>query len=81
MQRSEDNSTRVHRVSLELLRTIGITQMEKEFEEKVKFLRKHYESLEEDKPAEMKEDDIKQILHEVLDDFIIQKKIRSQLTE
>ena len=66
---------------LELLKNIGVTQMEKEFEERVKFMQKHYESIEEHKIPQLKEDDIKQILHEVLDELYQSKKNKSQIPE
>jgi hypothetical protein len=64
---------------LELLRTIGVSQMEKEFENKVKFLEEHsrlsekmYEPhLEEEN---LEEEDVKQILRDVLNELYYSKK-------
>jgi hypothetical protein len=54
---------------LDLLNNIGVTQMEKEYEEKVKYIHKRYQSQEIEKSPQLREDEIKQILHEVLEEL------------
>jgi hypothetical protein len=54
---------------LDLLKSIGVTLMEKEYEERVRYMQERYHSAELDESPQLKEDEIKQILHEVLEEL------------
>jgi len=51
---------------LTLLKTIGVSQMEKELESQVKFVEKRFKPLETTEEPELEDTDIKEILHDVL---------------
>lgn len=57
---------------LNLLKNIGVSQMEKEYEEKVKFLHEQFKSSQIREP-ELEEEHIKQILHDVLNELYYSK--------
>lgn len=60
---------------LTLLKTIGVSQMEKELESQVKFIQKRSGLLSERTEAEpeLEEEDVKEILHDVLDELYYSK--------
>jgi hypothetical protein len=58
---------------LTLLKTIGVSQMEKELEGKVKFIEKRFKPLERTDEPDLKDEDIKEILHEVLNELYYSK--------
>jgi hypothetical protein len=71
---------------LALLKTIGVSQMEKEFEEKVKFLEERSRLSERtDEPhleeENLEEEDVKQILHDVLNELYYSKKKSKEDTQ
>lgn len=53
---------------LRLLKTIVITEMERELEKRVKFLENRSESLETTPNWDLEEENVKQTLHEVLNE-------------
>jgi hypothetical protein len=57
---------------LNLLKNIGVSQMEKEYEEKVKFLQEQFKSSQIREP-ELEEEHIKQILRDVLNELYYSK--------
>jgi hypothetical protein len=64
---------------LGLLKTIGVSQMEKEFEEKVRFIQKHHGLSEKTyephlEEENLEEEHVKQILHDVLNELYYSKK-------
>jgi hypothetical protein len=58
---------------LRLLKTIGVSQMEKELENQVKFVEKRAKLLETTDEPDLKEEEIKQILHDVLNELYYSK--------
>jgi hypothetical protein len=58
---------------LTLLKTIGVSQMEKELEGQVKSLEKHFKPSERIDEPDLGDDDIKEILHEVLNELYYSK--------
>lgn len=65
-------SAQIRRVSqkrFKSVRTIGITQMEKEFEDKVKSFEKHPMLLEKKDEPYLEEQEVREILHEVLEEL------------
>jgi hypothetical protein len=58
---------------LTLLKTIGVSQMEKELESQVKFVEKRFKPLETTEEPELKNEDIKEILHDVLTELYYSK--------
>jgi hypothetical protein len=58
---------------LTLLKTIGVSQMEKELEGKVKSIEKRFKPLERTEEPDLKDEDIKEILHEVLNELYYSK--------
>ena len=65
---------------LGLLKTIGVSQMEKEFEGKISSLQKHYGSLRtEGEVPQLEEKEVKQILHEVLSELYSTKKDKEEI--
>jgi hypothetical protein len=70
---------------LGLLKTIGVSQMEKEFEEKVRFIQKHHGLSEKTyephlEEENLEEEDVKQILHDVLNELYYSKKKSKEST-
>lgn len=59
---------------LRLLKTIGITEMERELEKRVKFLENRSESLETTPNWDLEEENIKQTLHEVLNEVYSKRR-------
>lgn len=59
---------------LTLLKTLGVSQMEKKFEEKVKFLHERTKSSKTIAEPELEEEHIKKILHDVLNELYYSKK-------
>ncbi|MFL6328664.1 MAG: hypothetical protein ACJ71I_14450 [Nitrososphaeraceae archaeon] len=59
---------------LDLLKTIGVSQMEKEFETKVKSLEKHSRLPERRDEPSLEEEDVKEILRDVLNELYYSKK-------
>ena len=68
---------------LALLRSIGISEMEKEYQSRIKFVKERFEILEDiHKPAfetEMDEEDVKKTLHEVLNELYYSKGKKERL--
>jgi hypothetical protein len=58
---------------LTLLKTIGVSQMEKELEGKVKSIKKSFKPSETIEEPDLKDEDIKEILHEVLSELYYSK--------
>jgi hypothetical protein len=58
---------------LNLLKNIGVSQMEKEFEGKIKFLQEHSKLSESIEEPELDEEHIKEILHDVLTELYYSK--------
>jgi len=58
---------------LTLLKTIGVSQMEKELESQVKFVQKRAKLLETTEEPELEDTEIKEILHEVLTELYYSK--------
>jgi ABC-type multidrug transport system fused ATPase/permease subunit len=58
---------------LTLLQTIGVSQMEKELEGEVKSLEERFKPLERTDEPDLKDDDIKEILHDVLTELYYSK--------
>ncbi|MFZ0555223.1 MAG: hypothetical protein WBL68_03370 [Nitrososphaeraceae archaeon] len=63
--------------------TNGVSQMEKEFEGKIKSLQKYYGLLDKNNELvlpqieyQLEDEDVKQIIHEVLNELYTQKKER-----
>ncbi|MGI0042416.1 MAG: hypothetical protein ACRD47_01785 [Nitrososphaeraceae archaeon] len=54
---------------LDLLRSIGTSEMEKEFEYKVRLIEKETTMSDETEAPELKEDQVREILREVLDEL------------
>jgi hypothetical protein len=59
---------------LDLLRSIGTSEMEKEFEDKVRLIEKETTKSEETEVPELKEDQVREILREVLDELYGKEK-------
>ena len=59
---------------LTLLKTLGISEMEKKFEEKVKFLQERTKSSQTIEEPELEEEHIKKILRDVLNELYYSKK-------
>ncbi|HEY9386514.1 MAG TPA: hypothetical protein VIP70_05710 [Nitrososphaeraceae archaeon] len=71
---------------LGLLKTIGVSQMEKEFEEKIKFLGERFrlsETIDEPHLEEenLEEEHVKQILHDVLNELYYSKEESKEKTQ
>lgn len=65
---------------LGLLKTIGVSEMEKELEGKISSLQRHYQSMQtEDEIPELEEKEVKQILHEVLDELYHSKDDKEEI--
>jgi hypothetical protein len=65
---------------LSLLRTIGVSQMEKELQGKINSLQKHYGALRtENEFPELEEKEVKQILHEVLHELYYSKNDKEEI--
>lgn len=65
---------------LDLLKTIGVSQMEKEFEGKIKSLQKHYGLIDKNNELvrpqveyRLEDEDVKQIIHDVLNELYYSK--------
>jgi hypothetical protein len=58
---------------LGLLKTIGVSQMEKELEKKVKFVEEHSRSLEKTDDLQLEEENVKEILRDVLNELYSKK--------
>jgi hypothetical protein len=58
---------------LTLLQTIGVSQMEKELEGEVKSLEERFKPLERTDEPDLKDDDVKEILHDVLTELYYSK--------
>lgn len=59
---------------LTLLKTLGVSEMEKRFEKKVKFLQERTKSSQTIEEPELEEEHIKKILHDVLNELYYSKK-------
>jgi hypothetical protein len=59
---------------LTLLRTIGVAQMEKEFENKIKYVEKHSRLSERMADLPLEEENVKEILHDVLNELYSKSK-------
>jgi hypothetical protein len=58
---------------LTLLKAIGVSQMEKELESQIKFVEKRAKSLERTDEPDLKDEDVKEILHDVLTELYYSK--------
>ncbi|MGA9154322.1 MAG: hypothetical protein WBZ36_27380 [Candidatus Nitrosopolaris sp.] len=58
---------------LTLLKAIGVSEMEKELESQSKFMEEHFKSLQSPNEPDLKDEDIKEILHEVLTELYYSK--------
>ncbi|MGA9152955.1 MAG: hypothetical protein WBZ36_20450 [Candidatus Nitrosopolaris sp.] len=56
-----------------LLKTIGVSRMEKELETQVKSVEKRFKPLERKDEPDLKEEEIKEILHDVLTELYYSK--------
>jgi len=63
---------------LNLLKSIGVSEMEKRYEEKVKFLQKHIKSSQTIEEPEMEEEHLKEILRDVLNELYYSKQRKIQ---
>src|SRR5215469_11741772 len=54
---------------LTILKTIGVSQMEKELEGEVKSIEKRFKPLQRTEEPELEDEDIKEILHDVLNEL------------
>jgi hypothetical protein len=61
---------------LALLKTIGVSQMEKELEKKVKFVEEHSRLLEKTDDLHLEEENVKETLRDVLNELYYSKKSR-----
>jgi hypothetical protein len=59
---------------LSLLKNIGVSQMEKQFEEKIKFLQQSSSLSKRIEEPELEEEIVKKILHDVLNELYYSKK-------
>jgi len=58
---------------LTLLKTIGVSQMEKELESEIKFVEKRTKIFETTDVPDLKDEDVKEILHDVLTELYYSK--------
>lgn len=63
---------------LNLLKNIGVSQMEKELEKNVKFVEKRSKLLETEKEPPLEDEDVKEILREVLEELYSKNKLVDQ---
>jgi hypothetical protein len=61
---------------LNLLKNIGVSQMEKKYEEKIKILQEHTKSSQTIEEPELEEEHIKKILRDVLNELYYSKQIK-----
>jgi hypothetical protein len=59
---------------LDLLKTIGVSEMQNEFEKKVKYVQKHSRLLERTDEPPLEEENVKEILRDVLNELYYSKK-------
>jgi hypothetical protein len=58
---------------LTLLKNIGVSEMQKEFEKKIKYVQKHSELPETTDESHLEEENVKEILHDVLNELYSKK--------
>jgi hypothetical protein len=58
---------------LTLLKAIGVSEMEKELESQSRFMEEHFKLLQSPNEPDLKDEDIKEILHEVLTELYYSK--------
>ncbi|MGB8936921.1 MAG: hypothetical protein WCC17_17665 [Candidatus Nitrosopolaris sp.] len=56
-----------------LLKAIGVSQMEKELEDQAKSIEKRFKPLERTDEPDLKDEDVKEILHDVLTELYYSK--------
>jgi hypothetical protein len=61
---------------LDLLKTIGVSEMQKEFEKKVKSVQKRSALFERTDEPPLEEENVKEIIHDVLNELYYSKKSR-----
>jgi hypothetical protein len=63
---------------LTLLKTIGVSEMQKEFEKKVKYVQKHSRLSERMDESHLEEENVKEIIHDVLNELYYSKKSKEE---